>query len=131
MKNIKHFLVLFALVQFACETDPAVEDGAISYENYGPGMVELPRDSYNEYEENQFIFSQEQPVSTFSIDADGASYGNVRRFIMQENQLPPKGAIRTEELINYFNLDYKNDNDSHPITLNGEIAVAHGTMPIN
>ncbi|MDT0643106.1 VWA domain-containing protein [Zunongwangia sp. F363] len=122
MKNLKRFLILFALIQLSCETDQTGTERYIGNESYGPGIISLPGDSYNEYEENQFIYTAEEPVSTFSIDADGASYANVRRFIMQENQLPPKGAIRTEELINYFNLDYNFNNDSHPIALNGEIS---------
>jgi Ca-activated chloride channel family protein len=72
---------------------------------YYPG-VELTGDTYAEREENPFLKVADAPVSTFSIDADGASYANVRRFIMQDNQLPPKGAVRTEELINYFDTDY-------------------------
>ncbi|MDT0691150.1 VWA domain-containing protein [Salegentibacter sp. F188] len=133
MKNLKYFLIFFSLIQFSCETELPEQTettGRNQYLNnalnggdyFDPGEVSLPGDSYNEYEENQFIYTAEEPVSTFSIDADGASYGNVRRFIMQENQLPPKGAIRTEELINYFDLDYNFDNDPHPIALNGEVS---------
>ncbi|MBR9919741.1 MAG: VWA domain-containing protein [Bacteroidetes bacterium] len=79
-------------------------------------------DNYEDLEENPFIDVSEQAVSTFSIDADGASYTNMRRFITQENQLPPKAAIRTEELINFFNLDYPFDGGAHPVSLNGEVA---------
>jgi len=82
----------------------------------------LTGDTYNEVEENPFVQVSEQPVSTFSIDADGASYANVRRFVQQDNMLPPKGAIRTEELINYFNLDYDYSDQTHPIALNGEVS---------
>lgn len=77
-------------------------------------------EGYNEVEENPFINVADEPISTFSIDADGASYSNTRRFL-KENHLPPKAAIRTEELINYFNYDYP-EADAHPIGLNGEIA---------
>ena len=84
--------------------------------------IALSGDTYQEAEENPFVQVSEQPVSTFSIDADGASYANVRRFIQQDNQLPPKGAVRTEELINYFNLDYEYTDVTHPIALNGEVS---------
>jgi Ca-activated chloride channel homolog len=77
-------------------------------------------DTYTQTEENPFIEVATAPVSTFSIDADGASYANSRRFINQENKLPPKGAIRTEEFINYFNLGY--DNSADPVTVNGEVS---------
>lgn len=84
--------------------------------------IGLSGDQYEQLEENPFIQVTDQPVSTFSIDADGASYANVRRFIEQDNQLPPKGAVRTEELINYFDLDYDYSDPTHPIGLNGEVS---------
>ncbi len=79
-------------------------------------------DIYTEFEENPFINVSEQAVSTFSIDADGASYSNVRRYVMDEDQLPPKAAVRTEELINYFDLDYDFPSSTDPIALNGEVS---------
>jgi len=88
----------------------------------GFSEIALSGDTYNEVEENQFIQVSDQPVSTFSIDADGASYANIRRFIQQDNELPPKEAVRTEELINYFNLDYKYSDPTHPIAINGEVS---------
>jgi hypothetical protein len=51
--------------------------------------------------ENNFRKVSDEPLSTFSIDVDGASYSNVRRFI-NNNSLPPDGAVRVEEMINYF-----------------------------
>lgn len=79
-------------------------------------------DQYKSFVENSFIDVTTEPTTTFSVDADGASYANVRRFIMDENTLPPKDAVRTEELINYFNLDYPYNETQHPISLNGEVA---------
>ncbi|MFT5338073.1 MAG: Ca-activated chloride channel family protein [Luteibaculaceae bacterium] len=87
-----------------------------------PYNVALSGDTYHDLEENPFVQVSEQPISTFSIDADGASYANVRRFIQQDNQRPPIGAVRTEELINYFNLDYTYSDPTHPIALNGEVS---------
>lgn len=46
-------------------------------------------DNYNEVVENPFIYVSEEPISTFSIDADGASYANMRRYVLQEHRLPP------------------------------------------
>jgi Ca-activated chloride channel family protein len=46
------------------------------------------------------------PVSTFSIDVDTASYSNVRRFLTKQRQRPPRDAVRVEELVNYFDYDY-------------------------
>jgi len=73
-------------------------------------------------EENPFIEVTDEPVSTFSIDADGGSYTYMRRYLQQENSLPPKASIRTEELINYFDMDYPFNNATHPIDLNGEVS---------
>lgn len=114
MKNI--LLGLIAIVLLHSCTDE--EDIA----GYGLSDIALSGDTYTEIEENPFVQVSDQPVSTFSVDADGASYANVRRFIQQDNQLPPNGAVRTEELINYFNLDYEYSDPTHPIALNGEVS---------
>jgi len=72
--------------------------------------------------ENPFVLTSEENTSTFSIDADGGAYANVRRFLEQDGTLPPPEAVRTEELINYFDLDYPFNNPGHPISLNGEVS---------
>ena len=79
-------------------------------------------DNYNEVVENPFIYVSEEPISTFSIDADGASYANMRRYVLQEHRLPPSSAVRTEEFINYFNLNYDVSDTTHPVSLNGEVS---------
>ncbi len=116
------YLLLSALLLLlfsACNKDYAtVSSIGSGYEPASP----IAGDQYATYEENPFVNVAEQPISTFSIDADGASYANVRRFLQQDNQLPPKAAVRTEELINYFDLDYSYDNTEHPISLNGEVS---------
>jgi len=61
------------------------------------------------------------PLSTFSIDVDPASYSNVRRFI-REGRLPPMGAVRIEELINYFAYDYPSPEGEHPFSIFTEVA---------
>ncbi|MCB9282622.1 MAG: VWA domain-containing protein [Lewinellaceae bacterium] len=78
-------------------------------------------DRFNDFEENPFVQVSDQPVSTFSIDADGASYAYVRRQL-QAGSLPPTAAVRTEELINYFPLDYEQPTGGDPIAVNGEVA---------
>jgi Ca-activated chloride channel family protein len=62
-------------------------------------------ESYDYIKDNNFINPLENPLSTFSIDVDTASYSNVRRFLMNR-RLPPVDAVRIEELINYFPYDY-------------------------
>ncbi len=76
-------------------------------------------EQYNSFEENPFVSTSQSPTSTFSIDADGASYANSRRFINKFNQLPPPDAVRIEELINYFPFDYPEG--ASPVTINGEV----------
>jgi Ca-activated chloride channel family protein len=54
---------------------------------------------------NAFHKVADEPLSTFSIDVDAASYSNVRRFL-NDNELPPPDAVRIEEMVNYFHYDY-------------------------
>jgi Ca-activated chloride channel family protein len=61
------------------------------------------------------------PLSTFSIDVDTASYANVRRFL-SDGELPPAGAVRTEELINYFRFGYPEPSDGDPFSITTELA---------
>ena len=68
-----------------------------------PGTVD--RDRYEDVDANPIHQVAADPVSTFSIDVDTASYSNVRRFI-NEGRLPPRDAVRIEELVNYFDYDY-------------------------
>lgn len=81
----------------------------------------MPDQSFNteEYDvirENAFKNTLQDPLSTFSIDVDTASYSNVRRYITM-NQMPPKDAVRIEEMINYFDYDYPNPTGEHPFSI--------------
>jgi Ca-activated chloride channel family protein len=71
-------------------------------------------ESYAAVVENRFIRASEEPLATFSIDVDTASYSNVRRFLNQ-GQLPPRDAVRIEELVNYFTYDYPSPAGKVPI----------------
>ncbi len=77
-------------------------------------------EEYKGVDENQFQSVIINPLSTFSIDVDTASYTNVRRFI-NEGQLPPKDAVRIEEMINYFPYNYPQPRD-RAFSINTEIA---------
>jgi len=85
----------------------------------------VPRDAfgYNAITDNPFVAVSQQPLATFSSDVDTASYANVRRFLTR-NQLPPKDAVRIEELINYFSYEYPQAAGPNPITGNMEVAAA-------
>ncbi len=77
------------------------------------------RESYNATKENGFINAGRDPLSTFSIDVDTAGYANVRRFV-SGGHLPPVGAVRIEEMINYFSYDYPAPSGSDPFSLTAE-----------
>ncbi len=78
-------------------------------------------ESYDRIDENQFHRVTDDPLSTFSIDVDTASYTNVRRFLNQ-GMLPPADAVRIEELINYFHFNYKEPTDDAPFSVTTEVA---------
>jgi Ca-activated chloride channel family protein len=78
-------------------------------------------ESYAGVEESGFRDARVQPLSTFSIDMDTASYANVRRFL-DHGQLPPPDAVRIEEMINYFSYEYPAPADGEPLGLHGEVA---------
>lgn len=83
-------------------------------------------ENYSTISENKFHKVLDEPLSTFSIDVDAASYSNLRRFI-NSGQQPPKDAIRIEEMINYFNYDYPTPKGKHPF----EVITEVGTCPWN
>jgi Ca-activated chloride channel family protein len=82
--------------------------------------VEWNTESYSHLPENDFKTVMENPLSTFSIDVDKASYSIVRRHL-ESGRLPPPGATRTEELINYFSYDYPEPTGAHPFSVIGDI----------
>ena len=77
-------------------------------------------EAYDQIEENRFRSVNADPLSTFSIDVDTASYANVRRFIT-DGMLPPAGAIRIEELVNYFRFDYPQPSANEPFSITTEL----------
>lgn len=77
-------------------------------------------EEYSLITENQFNNVKRRPLSTFSIDVDAASYSNIRR-ILTAGMLPPKDAVRIEEMINYFNYEYAQPKDQEPISITTEI----------
>ena len=86
-------------------------------------LVEPNTEEYEGLDENIFYGADKKPLSTFSIDVDAASYSNLRRFI-NEGQQPPKEAVRIEEMINYFDYDYKEPKNQHPFSVYTEISAA-------
>jgi Ca-activated chloride channel homolog len=77
------------------------------------------REAYAHVERNGFRLVKHEPLSTFSADVDTASYANVRRFL-HEGRLPPQGAVRIEEMVNYFRFDYDAPRGA-PVSLTTEL----------
>lgn len=80
-------------------------------------------ESYSAIKENGFLKANKNPLSTLSIDVDAASYSNMRRFI-NNGSLPPKDAVRIEEMINYFDYDYADPTGNDPVNIVTELAPA-------
>ena len=82
-------------------------------------------ETYKEIKENSFVAVAQQPVTTFSADVDRAAYANVRR-IIGYGQIPPKDAVRIEEMVNYFDYDYPTpeEGSASPLRLSPELAPA-------
>ena len=85
--------------------------------------TEFEREGYDHITENKFLKVTDNPLSTFSIDVDAASYSNVRRFL-NNGQLPPAGAVRIEEMVNYFKYEYPQPENKDPFSINTEISDA-------
>lgn len=83
--------------------------------------AEMNTEDYAHVNENQFLSVADQPLSTFSIDVDTASYANARRFLNQ-GTLPPKDSIRVEEWLNYFSYDYPDPAGNEPFSATSEVS---------
>lgn len=86
----------------------------------GSTIAERRDETYDRVNENRFLDVGRNPLSTFSIDVDTASYTNVRRFI-NNGMLPPSDAVRIEEMINYFSYDYPQPTGAEPFSLTTEL----------
>ena len=102
----------------------------VAQERYAGGFIRpviVPtdpgRERYDGKEVSPVKIAQTDPVSTFSVDVDTGAYANTRRFLTA-GQLPPKDAVRSEELINYFRYDYVMPlSRSAPFSVNTDVAV--------
>ena len=93
---------------------------------YVPSIVvptEPDRERYDGKDVSPVAITMEQPVSTFSVDVDTGAYSNARR-MLTDGQMPPPGAVRTEEFVNYFRYDYPRPTSAQdaPFTVNMDVA---------
>jgi Ca-activated chloride channel family protein len=85
----------------------------------GPGWA---GDRYTPIQENRFLEVKNEPLSTFSIDVDTASYSKVRMYLLEQRALPRPDAVRIEELVNYFPYDYEPPAGDEPFAAHVEVA---------
>ncbi|WP_447787858.1 vWA domain-containing protein [Pseudomonas farris] len=90
-------------------------------EAYPQGYRDEQREQYQALADNPIHSVTEAPVSTFSADVDTGAYANVRR-LLNQGRLPPEGAVRLEELVNYFPYDYALPTDGSPFGVTTELA---------
>ncbi|WP_296945047.1 von Willebrand factor type A domain-containing protein [uncultured Dysgonomonas sp.] len=91
-----------------------------SYSEPAPPVYFDNTESYRAFTDNKFVRVSTEPLSTFSIDVDKASYSNMRRFI-NKGEVPPADAIRVEELVNYFKYDYPKPEGDDPVAFGIEV----------
>ncbi|MEX3774896.1 von Willebrand factor type A domain-containing protein [Pseudomonas sp. MYb118] len=89
-------------------------------ESAPPGYRDEPREQYQALADNPIHSVAEAPVSTFSADVDTGAYANVRR-LLNQGRLPPEGAVRLEEMVNYFPYDYALPTDGSPFGVTTEL----------
>ena len=96
--------------------------GGVS-DGFGRVRPNTANESYARTGENPFVRVSQEPLATFSIDVDTASFSNIRRFLNQ-NQMPPRDAVRIEELVNYFTYDYPGPSGGRPIASSMAVTTA-------
>lgn len=132
-KKVLIFVIITAMIltMTACgainsSQKPVGDSGMYDSANYNGNKGEFDTDNHNTEEynllpENNYKSVLDYPISTFSADVDTASYSNIRRFI-NDRQKVDLGAVRIEEMINYFKYDYPNPKDNEPLSITTELS---------
>ena len=108
-----------------CKTESSYLDGLYDYNN-STGTERTPNtEEYSELNEQGYRSTKAHPLSTFAADVDTASYSNLRRMLEEGFELDelPEGSVRIEEMINYFNYDYKGPKGSEPFGVNTQMGI--------
>jgi len=111
-------------VAATAKSDRATESktrSALALSEPAAAMPAAAGEDYASIAENAFDVVADSPLSTFAVDVDTASYSNVRRFL-RDGSLPPNGAVRIEEMINYFDYDYEQPTGSDPFSVQTEVS---------
>ena len=103
-------------------TSPKIlKDGEVREEEKPAEDKSFNTEDYDHIVENRFLAATQNPLSTFSIDVDEAAYSNIRRYI-NNGSIPPAGAVRIEEMINYFDYTYPQPKNDEPFSVNTELS---------
>jgi len=119
---MKKKLFTLVILLLACIVVVGCGKASGAYDNMGmmPEMSEMMGDEYTEIVENPFISTAQNPNSYFSIDANTASYPNLRKLISMGGYINPD-AVRIEEMLNYFSYDYATPTGDDVLKLNASV----------
>lgn len=129
-------LLLILITGCSSRQAPFEATYAPSQPNYGYIQTDPSNEQYGQYTESTYLSPLDEPLSTFSIDIDTASYSNMRRYLTDDT-MPPTDSVRVEEYINYFQYDYHHDGGPDPVSVdvtisdcpwNGERSLARITL---
>lgn len=119
MRNIYAMITLsLGILMTGC--DNGSYDALYTYNSLEEVMMSSAGGQFDEFEDNPFILTKDEPISTFSVDADGASYGIMRRMLVSGYDVPAS-SVRIEEYLNYFTFDYATPTGDHTAAINAEI----------
>lgn len=127
MKRFIFAIAILPWLGYACNQSYKNRTSEVAVETVADQVAPLDQEKdfsgegYAHITENSFATALDQPLSTFSVDVDKAAYSNVRRFL-NNGQLPPAGAVRIEEMINYFDYDYQQPSGNDPFNVITEVA---------
>jgi len=119
-------MAVMSLLAISCTTADGDSYNVLDSEMYnGNGMVgvfspSLSGDKFSEFADNPFVKTSLQPISTFSVDADGASYAIVRHYLDKGFTVNPS-SVRIEEFLNYFTFNYASPTDGNTVAINAEV----------
>ena len=127
-KNYLFGLAAASLLAMGCST--AGNDGAyenyynmnysVDYDGLTGEMPESGGDKFDDFTDNPFVKTADEPVSTFSVDADGASYAIMRRYLTEGYKVNPS-SVRIEEFLNYFTFNYAAPTGDDHVAIHAEV----------